>query len=64
MHEKRCNEMKLNDITDRSDLNREAFYLHYINVYDLLSSIKNEILETIEKLLLAYHSKYITNILF
>lgn len=34
----------------------EAFYLHYINVYDLLSSIKNEILEKIEKLLLAYYS--------
>ena len=56
MHEKPFNEIKIKDITERADLNRGTFYLHYIDIYDLLNSIENEILETLEKLLLAYHS--------
>lgn len=56
MHEKPFNEIKIKDITERADLNRGTFYLHYVDIYDLLSSIENEIFETLEKLLLAYHS--------
>ncbi|MBQ4163442.1 MAG: TetR/AcrR family transcriptional regulator C-terminal domain-containing protein, partial [Turicibacter sp.] len=56
MHEKPFNEIKIKDITERADLNRGTFYLHYVDIYDLLSSIENEIFETLEKLLLVYHS--------
>ncbi len=56
MHEKPFNEIKIKDITERADLNRGTFYLHYVDIYDLLSSVENEIFETLEKLLLAYHS--------
>ena len=55
MHEKPFNEIKIKDITERADLNRGTFYLHYVDIYDLLNSIENEIFETLEKLLLAYH---------
>lgn len=31
------------DITNRADLNRATFYLHYNNVYELLDELENEI---------------------
>lgn len=56
MHEKPFNEIKIKDITEKADLNRGTFYLHYVDIYELLNSIENEIFETLETLLLAYHS--------
>lgn len=55
MHEKEFKEITVKDITDRADLNRGTFYLHYVDIYDLLNSIESEILTTIERLLLTYH---------
>lgn len=56
MHEKPFNEIKIKDIAEKADLNRGTFYLHYVDIYELLNSIENEIFETLETLLLAYHS--------
>ncbi len=55
MQEKSFKEITVKDITERADLNRGTFYLHYVDIYDLLNSIESEILATIEKILLTYN---------
>ena len=55
MQEKSFKEITVKDITERADLNRGTFYLHYVDIYDLLNSIESEILVTIEKILLTYN---------
>ena len=36
MHEKPFKDITVKDITERADLNRGTFYLHYVDIYDLL----------------------------
>ncbi|MDO4925716.1 MAG: TetR/AcrR family transcriptional regulator [Turicibacter sp.] len=40
MHEKEFKEITVKDITERADLNRGTFYLHYVDIYDLLIALK------------------------
>ena len=42
MQEKLFPEITARDITDRADLNRATFYLHYNNVFDLLEELEEE----------------------
>ena len=49
MYEKPFKDITVTDITKRADLNRGTFYLHYIDIYDLLSKIENEILNIINQ---------------
>lgn len=42
MQEKPFPEITAKDITDRADLNRATFYLHYNNVFDLLEELEEE----------------------
>ena len=42
MHEKPFKDITVKDITERADLNRGTFYLHYVDIYDLLSKIEDE----------------------
>lgn len=55
MYEKPFKDITVKDITQRADLNRGTFYLHYIDIYDLLSKIEDEILKAIEEMLVDYH---------
>lgn len=48
MQEKDFKNITVKEITDRADLNRGTFYLHYTDTYDLLEKIENEILENIQ----------------
>lgn len=43
MDEMPFGEITAKDITDRADLNRATFYLHYNNVFELLDELENEI---------------------
>lgn len=45
MQEKPFSKITAKDITDRADLNRATFYLHYNDVFDLLDELENEVLE-------------------
>ena len=47
MHEKPFKDITVKDITERADLNRGTFYLHYVDIYDLLSKIEDETLQAI-----------------
>ena len=57
MHEKPFKDITVKDITERADLNRGTFYLHYVDIYDLLSKIEDETLQDIEEMMLDYRCK-------
>jgi AcrR family transcriptional regulator len=40
--------ISVTDLTQRADINRGTFYLHYVDKYDLLEKIENEIIQEIE----------------
>ena len=44
MREKAFQEISVRDITERADMNRGTFYMHYASTYDLLSHLENETL--------------------
>lgn len=48
INEKGFNNMSVTDLTQRADINRGTFYLHYIDKYDLLEKVENEIIQEIE----------------
>jgi len=41
--------ISVTDLTERADINRGTFYLHYVDKYDLLEKIENEIIQDIEE---------------
>lgn len=43
------NNISVTDLTQRADINRGTFYLHYVDKYDLLEKIENEIIQEIEE---------------
>ena len=45
MKEKPFSEITAKDVTERADLNRGTFYLHYNNVFGLLDELENEVVE-------------------
>ena len=49
MDEKDFKDITVKDITERADLNRDTFYLHYTDTYDILNKIEDEILKNIQK---------------
>ena len=45
MTKKDISKITIRDITDKADTNRSTFYTHYEDIYDLLDSIENKVLE-------------------
>ena len=49
LKEKSFNKITINDIAKRSDINRQTFYYHFKDIYDLLEWIyKNEVIDEID----------------
>ena len=48
MNEKDFKDITVKEITERVDLNRGTFYLHYRDTYDLLEKIERELITTFE----------------
>ncbi len=46
--EKDIKEISIMELTDKADLNRGTFYLHYKDIYDIYEQIENEMLEEFE----------------
>ena len=42
LKEKKLQDITVKELTDAADINRGTFYLHYKDIYDLLSSVENE----------------------
>lgn len=55
MNEKEFKDITVKDITERMDMNRGTFYLHYSDTYDLLDKVENELIEDFENLIDTYH---------
>lgn len=49
--EKKIQEISVKEISEMADINRGTFYLHYKDIYDLLSSIETEIFEQFSAIL-------------
>ncbi|MEL7655153.1 MAG: TetR/AcrR family transcriptional regulator [Bacillota bacterium] len=46
--EKNINNITVKEIVDLADLNRGTFYLHYRDVYDMMTQIENEMIEELK----------------
>ena len=53
MSEKAFKDITIKDITERADLNRGTFYLHYSDTYDLLTAMENGVLEDFQEMITA-----------
>lgn len=51
MNEVPFGEITAKDITNRADLNRATFYLHYNNVFELLDELENEVVAGFSQML-------------
>lgn len=51
LREKSFSEITVRDITDRMDLNRGTFYLHYADTYDLLQNVEEDILRNAQQMI-------------
>lgn len=51
MGEKRFSEISVRDITDRMDLNRGTFYLHYPDTQTLLESLEGDLLGDVQHMI-------------
>ncbi len=50
--EKPYTKISVREITERADINRSTFYLHYLDIYDLLDQIESGVTDSIEKALM------------
>lgn len=48
MLEKAVGKISVKELTQKADVNRSTFYLHYLNIYDMLEQMENEFVETIQ----------------
>jgi AcrR family transcriptional regulator len=54
MQEKKFADITVRDITERMDLNRGTFYLHFTDVNDLLQKLENDIFGDVQSLINAH----------
>lgn len=54
MREKCFSNISIRDVTDRADINRTTFYLHYADTTQLLQSMVEELLEEAQELINAH----------
>lgn len=51
MKEKSFDKITIKDITEKANINRATFYLHYMDKYDLLEQSQDDILNEIKEVL-------------
>ena len=51
LEEKEFQNITVNEIVERADLNRGTFYLHFVDKYDMMNSFENDMIEKIEEVL-------------
>lgn len=51
MSEKAFKDITIKDITERADLNRGTFYLHYSDTYGLLKAMENDVLDDFQNMI-------------
>lgn len=56
---KSINKITVKELTDRIEINRGTFYLHYKDVYDLVESIENELYDSFNAVISSFTSKQV-----
>ncbi len=59
--DKGLNSLTVSDITRLANINRGTFYLHYLDKYDLLEKLENEIISDLTEILLKDSENYLNN---
>lgn len=54
METKSIRDIKVKELVEEVDINRSTFYLHYSDIYDMLSQIEEELIEEIQDALRMY----------
>ena len=54
LKEKGIKEITVKELTEKVDINRSTFYLHYCDIYDMMEKTENELVEKIEQLVQAH----------
>ena len=54
LHEKSIKKITVRELSDRVEINRGTFYLHYKDIYDLVAQIEDELFSNFEELLSKY----------
>jgi len=54
MNEKEFKDITIKDITERADLNRGTFYLHYSDTYELLMAMEDDVLSDFQDMINTY----------
>lgn len=54
LREKSIKKITVRELSERIDINRGTFYLHYKDIYDLVDQIENELFEEFEGILESY----------
>ena len=49
MQEKSIKEITVKELVEEVDINRSTFYLHYTDIFNMLSTIEEELLEEIRQ---------------
>lgn len=52
IQEKDIQQVTINEITERADINRGTFYLHFVDKYNMLNSFENEMIGKIEEVIM------------
>ena len=52
VHEKGFEAMTVSDIARKCDINRGTFYLHYVDKYDLMNKLEEEVMFDLEAIIL------------
>lgn len=61
MKEKGFQTLTVSDITRKAGINRGTFYLHYLDKYDLLEKLEDDLLNNLTEILLKKYDKHLNN---
>jgi AcrR family transcriptional regulator len=50
IEEKELRKITVSDITKEANINRGTFYLHYLDIYDMVEKLEDEIINKIKKI--------------
>ncbi len=54
LEEKDINKITVSELCSKCDINRATFYRYYLDIYDLLEAIKQDLIDELKEMLLTY----------
>ena len=63
LQEKDINKITISELCAKCDINRATFYRYYLDIYDLLEKIEQELIDELKELLLTYKNYSIKDLI-